>query len=159
MKLIIGGRQSGKTTHLIKESAKTGKVIITFNAEHAKHVLRMANDMEVKIPQPVPVGNLQSLRGNRNARDMGVLIDEFEYVLYELLGVHVRGFTMKPPKDTVTLDKYSIYGLRKDNNYVEVVYENIPYSEVEPTLEALQKDNSDIYIRFFKGLYQQTAEI
>ena len=159
MKLIIGGRQSGKTTRLIEESSNTGKVIITMNEEHAKHIMRKANDMGVKIPQPVSVSKLQDLRGNRSARDLGVLIDEFEYVLYELLGVHVRGVAMKPPKDIVTLDKFTIYGLRKDNGYVDSIYEGVPYSEVDSVMKALEEEYGDIYIRFFKGLYRDSNEI
>ena len=53
MNIYISGRQFGKTTMLIKESARTGATIAVANYQMVQHVLNMAAWMELDIPQPV----------------------------------------------------------------------------------------------------------
>ena len=53
MNIYISGRQFGKTTILIKESAKTGATIAVATIQMVKYVRNMAARMGLKIPEPV----------------------------------------------------------------------------------------------------------
>lgn len=52
-KIFAGARQVGKTTWLVKESAKTKIPILVINQEKAKAIRKFANDLGVEIPEPV----------------------------------------------------------------------------------------------------------
>ena len=49
MKIIVGGRASGKTTKLIKESAETGYRIVTSNTGAARAIYMQAKEKHVII--------------------------------------------------------------------------------------------------------------
>ena len=53
MNIYISGRQFGKTTMLIKESARTGATIAVANYQMVEYIQGMAAQMGLKIPQPV----------------------------------------------------------------------------------------------------------
>lgn len=54
MNIYIGTRQSGKTTKLIQLSAETGATIAAATPQMARYIAYMANQMGLKIPEPVP---------------------------------------------------------------------------------------------------------
>ena len=93
-------RASGKTTLLIKESAKTGKPIITANCFAADNIRQMAKDMGVDIPKPMSATNWLSgcCRDGRFNRVDSILIDELDAVLRSIFGGSIDKVTYTPEK-------------------------------------------------------------
>lgn len=82
MNIYISGRQFGKTTMLIKESAKTGATIAVATYHMAKYVQDMAIRMGLKIPEPVTYAEIfRNYRENKNKR---YLVDELQMMLSQL---------------------------------------------------------------------------
>ena len=52
-KLIIGGRQSGRTVELIKHSAKTGNTIVCSNVAQRRYMIETAAHLNLSIPEPI----------------------------------------------------------------------------------------------------------
>ena len=101
MKIIRTDRGRGKTTELIKQSAKDGSYILCMNKGNARHIYDMAKKMNFNIPYPITVADLP-LRGFKGS----VLIDEVDYILPRLIGAEVDIITTSAPIDT--LDDKSI---------------------------------------------------
>ena len=93
--LIIGDRQVGKTTRLIKESYEKGIPIVVWCNDYAKNILNRAKEMNISIPDPVVVSSAIDLRGLASRSDMqnGCLIDDVDFFLPRLLGVKVVAAT------------------------------------------------------------------
>lgn len=82
MNIYISGRQFGKTTMLIKESAKTGATIAVATYHMAKYVRDMAIRMGLKIPEPVTYAEMfRTYRENKTKR---YLVDELQMMLSQL---------------------------------------------------------------------------
>lgn len=80
--IYISGRQFGKTTKLIKESARTGATIAVATYHMAQHVLFTAERMGLEIPQPVTYAEIfKNFRENRTRR---YLVDELQMMLDQL---------------------------------------------------------------------------
>ena len=81
-------RASGKTTLLIKESAKTGRPIIEPNTASARYVEEQAKEMGLIIPEPISATSWNSgyYRGSNFNRIDGFLIDEVDSVLANIFG-------------------------------------------------------------------------
>lgn len=93
MELYISGRAFGKTTMLIRQSAKTKATIVTATAFEAKHIRRMAKAMKLDIPTPVSFQvMLNRRRGNPDGR---YLIDNLDAVLQNL-GVETATIDQAP---------------------------------------------------------------
>ena len=100
-------RASGKTTLLIKESAKTGNPIVVSTRRRVDDVLHMANDMKVKIPEPVIASSW--MNGNYSGSLLrtidGLLIDDLDDVLCDLLGRPVKKATYTKYKYKASYDE------------------------------------------------------
>lgn len=82
MAIYIGDRQSGKTTILIHESAKTGATIAVGNYYMAREIAKMANEMGLYIPTPVTFNDIFiNFQQNKNKR---YLVDELQAMLCQL---------------------------------------------------------------------------
>ena len=81
-------RASGKTTLLIKESAKTGRPIIEPNTFFARYVEEQAKEMGLNIPEPISATSWNGgyYRGSNFNRIDGFLIDEVDLVLANIFG-------------------------------------------------------------------------
>lgn len=94
MKIILGGRASGKTTKLIQESAETGRRILTHNKEAARGIWWQAQSLGYDIPIPLTVMDLKP--GTRaEIKKQGILIDDIETTLSALCGATVHTATYK----------------------------------------------------------------
>lgn len=93
MELYISGRAFGKTTLLIRQSAKTKATIVTATAFEAKHIGRMAKHMNLDIPTPVSFQVMMNQR--RRDPDKKYLIDNLELVL-QGLGVETATIDQEP---------------------------------------------------------------
>ena len=82
MEIYISGRQFGKTTMLIKESARTGATIAVATYQMAEHVEFLAKQMGLEIPTPVTYAAIfNSFRVNEAKR---YLVDELQMMLGQL---------------------------------------------------------------------------
>lgn len=84
MYFIHGGRASGKTTMLIKMSAKTGIPILTTNPFYVRCCEEYAKILGIKIPKPILWEN-RHLGMSSNSK---VLIDNGEEVLNTILRIN-----------------------------------------------------------------------
>lgn len=100
IELLQMPRASGKTTLLIKESAKTGRPIIEPNTASARYVEEQAREMGVKIPEPISATSWCSgyYRGSNFSRIDGFLIDEVDSVLANIFGKPIGTATYTPEK-------------------------------------------------------------
>lgn len=82
MEIYISGRQFGKTTMLIKESARTGATIAVATYQMAMHVKSLARRLGLDIPEPVTYYQIfHSYRENEKKR---YLVDELQMMLSQL---------------------------------------------------------------------------
>ena len=82
MEIYISGRQFGKTTMLIQESARTGATIAVATYQMARHVEFLARKLNLKIPTPVTYSEIfRNFRENKTKR---YLVDELQTMLSQL---------------------------------------------------------------------------
>lgn len=93
MKIILGGRASGKTTKLIQESAETGRRILTHNKQSAREIWWQAQSLGYDIPIPLSVMDLQRIETKAEIKKQGILIDDIETTLSALCGATVHTAT------------------------------------------------------------------
>ena len=80
--VIVGPRQNGKTTELIKLSAERNEYIIVSTLDMAQIVAKQARDMGLRIPYPVAFCELPC-----QSRFIGeVLVDEAQTILQLVIG-------------------------------------------------------------------------
>lgn len=80
--IYISGRQFGKTTMLIKESARTGATIAVASYKMAEYVQSRAREMGLDIPEPVTYAEMfKSYWHNKTTR---YLVDELQMMLSQL---------------------------------------------------------------------------
>ena len=96
MKIIRTERGEGKTTELIKQSARDWSYILCMNKGNADYIYDMAREMGFDIPFPITPSDLP-LRGFKGS----VLIDEIDYILPILTGTQVDTITTSAPIDTL----------------------------------------------------------
>lgn len=84
--VYVANRQSGKTTTLIRESARTGAIIVVANYKMAQYVEVMARQLNLEIPTPITVGYYITLlsRGGLNTKSQKYLIDELQMMLHQM---------------------------------------------------------------------------
>jgi len=97
MKIIVGGRASGKTTRLIQESAETGRRILTFNEGAARCICWQAQNLGYDIPMPLSVKVWEQLKvypeTKEEIKKEGLIIDDLETTLSALCGAAVHAAT------------------------------------------------------------------
>lgn len=100
MKIIARGRRTGKTMEVIRESARTGNYILVSNQFQAKNVFKLSLEMGVSIPYPLTVSEMEkgSIQRTSVKRD-GIIVDNADYILQQLLGVKVNTMTISIAKE------------------------------------------------------------
>ena len=134
-------RASGKTTLLIKESAKTGRPIIEPNTASARYVEKQARNMGLKIPEPISATSWNSgyYRGSNFNRIDGFLIDELDSVLANIFGRPIDKATYTPEKADVPY--YKMDGLKRSE--LENVLKEIKNRNEKPIIFGLQNVKED----------------
>ena len=89
MIIINGPRASGKTAHIIKLASENDAFILCGNRSQVNLISRMAEDLGLKIKQPITPHELP-LRGYKNEK---VMIDNMESVVNHLVGSSVSHIT------------------------------------------------------------------
>lgn len=87
-------RGYGKTTQLIKKSAKSGDYIVCNKLDEANRIQYEAKQMGLDIPLPITYAEFVEKRYGRNIS--GFLIDNLESLLQYLSNVPVNAVTMCP---------------------------------------------------------------
>ena len=125
-------RASGKTTLLIKESAKTGRPIIEPNTASARYVEEQAKEMGLIIPEPISATSWNEgyYRESNFNRIDGFLIDEVDSVLSNIFGKPIVKATYTPDKIGVA----RAHDLKKDVDDFEKMLDNF-----EKALDRLEK--------------------
>ena len=103
MKILTMPRRSGKTTLAIKESARTGWVIVCPTYQHAHVIKDMAKSMGVDIPEPIPITEFSTLL-SKGRRVEGVIIDDLDECLFMLFCTSVRMITLSPPPPSEVIE-------------------------------------------------------
>lgn len=96
MKTVLGQIGSGKTTEIIKESAKNGYYIICADQARIRYVLNLAKTLGLNIPCPATFSELLSGRFGRGRDRPGILIDDADSLLNNLVnqaGCQLKGFS------------------------------------------------------------------
>ena len=134
-------RASGKTTLLIKESAKTGRPIIEPNTASVRYVEKQARNMGLKIPEPISATSWNSgyYRGSNFNRIDGFLIDELDSVLANIFGRPIDKATYTPEK--VDVPYYKMDGLKRSE--LENVLKEIKNRNEKPIIFGLQNVKED----------------
>ena len=85
MKIYSAERGIGKTTALIKESAKTGAIIVAASYPMVNYIIGLAKQLNLDIPEPITVTNYLKLLvyGGRN-REQKYLVDELQIMLRQM---------------------------------------------------------------------------
>lgn len=83
MKTIIGGRQTGKTTELIKMAAENNKYILVSDRPRAMFLAKMAKDMGLHIPFPITLPEIAHPVRGTYIKD--IYVDEAITVLTDLI--------------------------------------------------------------------------
>lgn len=94
--IILGSRQNGKTTELIKMSAKTGIYILVTTKNRANHLFRQAKNMGYDMPYPVTIEEYfrDKFTGTSIRRD-GLFIDDIDDVFKSIFnGINIRAVTL-----------------------------------------------------------------
>lgn len=133
-------RASGKTTLLIKESAKTGRPIIEPNTASARYVEEQARNMGLKIPEPISATSWNSgyYRGSNFNRIDGFLIDELDSVLANIFGKPIINATYTPEKIGVAM----AYDRKVDIDNFENMLDNFEKAidRLEKSLDKKEKE-------------------
>lgn len=85
MTLIVGERQAGKTSKLIRMSAAGHGTIVALTEQSVKYIKTQAKAMNLSIPEPI---NLSTFLYNRRGTTGPYLLDELGWAL-KYLGVKV----------------------------------------------------------------------
>lgn len=99
--IYTSGRQRGKTTTLIMESAKHGYTIVCPTVLQARYVIGIAKKLGVKIPEPITCGRmLEEIQYSRHdpEKRKKYVIDELQTILHQL-GVEVATIDEKCVKE------------------------------------------------------------
>lgn len=85
MKIYASERQSGKTTMLVKQSAKTGAIIVVASYSMGRYVELLAHDLGLDIPAPITVSNYIKILANGDlGRTQKYLVDELQMMLNQM---------------------------------------------------------------------------
>lgn len=101
MKLDWRGRRQGKTTEAIKEAAKTGSYILTFNRDSALRIAKQAEEMGEHIRFPVTIDELIEARMSTGFVKH-LVIDDLDIILARLFPhhqIHLATITAEQPND------------------------------------------------------------
>lgn len=85
MKIYSAERGTGKTTTLIKKSAKTGAIIVVASYPMANYIIGLAKRLDLDIPDPITVPNyLRALIHGGLNREQKYLVDELQMMLSQM---------------------------------------------------------------------------
>jgi hypothetical protein len=146
-KQMYGGRRAvGKTTKLVKESARTGQYIVCADAHRVHYLVYYADKLGLNIPYPITAMELPLKSGFIG----DVLVDDVEDVLGNLIGKDISMMTTSYNLNSYRLgvDKVqSTHGRVVKKSYdcggsysEEFTVDSIIGQDLNPLLEGIHKD-------------------
>lgn len=125
MTVYITGRQTGKTSHLIKISEKTGAVIVAPTYQMVRYIDQMARELGLRIPPPVSVVDWVKMVARKQADpEQRYLVDELQMVLHQM---NVDVATLS---EDYAVDEVSVHLPTKDENSARLIrLRDIPWIE------------------------------
>ena len=98
MKVIIGGRGSGKTVEAVKHSAESGRKIVVMSKQQEKLILETAEYLGIKdLPKPIVLSeNNIGYVGHRDE----VILENANVFLREIFGLNVVAITINSDETT-----------------------------------------------------------
>lgn len=110
MKIISRPRGSGKTTELIKISARTGFPIVCRDYDEAARIFHVAQSLGKNIPHPITMKDISSADTFNTIKNKGFLIDELFSVIAPLFrGIPIWAVSFSPDKTVKTKAKSGIF--------------------------------------------------
>ena len=99
IKSVLLQRGLGKTTALIKNSAKTGDLLVVLNESMVRHTMKMAKDLNVEITEPithrdyftfisgnqVSVSKVARRMDEARRNNKSIIIDDLDLFLQEII--------------------------------------------------------------------------
>ena len=104
MDLIIAGKGQGKTTELIKMSAKDMIPIIVINDQEKQYTADLARAGGFEIPEPIIFSDLPRYI-EEGGLDGDILIDDIDKLLLNM-GVSIKCSTMTSPSTIYTHSEF-----------------------------------------------------
>lgn len=92
MKVVVGGRRSGKTRRLIELCAEYGGYMVVRSHREAHRVAQMARELGLRIPFPISHGELLSSGCSAGVRQLW--FEEPAAFLSQLTNVPVAGLSI-----------------------------------------------------------------
>ena len=86
-KVIIGDRLTGRTTELVRDSARLNAPILCIKKSDIWKIKDIADQLQLEIPDPIIYVDKQSLRGRELPN--GVIIDDIDQFLRSVIGINV----------------------------------------------------------------------
>jgi hypothetical protein len=118
MKKIIKERGMGKTTECVRLAAQKGIRIICMNENNKNHILDVANELGVGIPEPLTIEQISSPR-YRNMKLSEVIVDDAEYILQTLLALKVCAVAFTKPSEITMQEIGKMIGKNIDD--IEII--------------------------------------
>ena len=97
MKIIADKRKSGKTVRIVVESSVKNIPILVPNRCMGKLVLDTAKWLDLKIPEPITINDITN-PVFRPVLANGILIDEAQMIMQQILGVIIHTMTLTNQK-------------------------------------------------------------
>ena len=98
MKVIIGGRGSGKTIQAVRHSVESGRKIVVMSKQQEKLILETAEHLGIKdLPEPIVLSedNIGAV-GHRDE----VILENANVFLREIFGLNVVAITINSDETT-----------------------------------------------------------
>ena len=86
-KVIIGDRLTGRTTELVRDSARLNAPILCIKKSDIWKIKDIADQLQLEIPNPIIYVDKQSLRGRELPN--GVIIDNIDQFLQSVIGNNI----------------------------------------------------------------------
>jgi hypothetical protein len=99
MKMIVRGRQGGKTTEMIRLAAETQAYIVCTDQRRAWQIAQQARDMGLSIPFPLTAGEWQE-RHYHPPGVRGLMFDDLDRIIQGMTAVPVLAASWTADDDT-----------------------------------------------------------
>ncbi len=94
MKVIQSPRGAGKTTEIVKQSAETGAVIVCISIHATIHVLRIANQLKLRIPTPFILDEIFNPISPLKSTGVKLIMDDLDIMLEIMTGCGIEAVTI-----------------------------------------------------------------
>lgn len=148
---VIGGkRMCGKTTELLKQSAKEGHRILVAHNRVVDILVKKAKELSLEIPQPVAI---QRLLVDDTHKGESLLVDEVEWVLSKMTGCQIISMSTS----ATMIEKEAFNNQIKESTFTEQFTKQVQLIEhIEKETRALKMELLRMRLDDFRvGLYDE----